>query len=52
LDLTETSYRQGACVEPLRGPTIGAALEDAAHRFPDNEALVSVHQGVRFSYAQ
>jgi fatty-acyl-CoA synthase len=52
VDLTEKSYRQGACEESLRGLTIGAALEDAAHRFPDNEALVSVHQGVRFSYTQ
>jgi fatty-acyl-CoA synthase len=52
VDLTKTSYRQGACVEPLRGLTIGAALEDAAHRFPYNEAVVSVHQGVRLSYAQ
>jgi non-ribosomal peptide synthetase component E (peptide arylation enzyme) len=52
VDLTETSYRQDACVEPLLGLTIGATLEDAAHRFPNNEALVSVHQGLRFSYAQ
>ena len=51
-EFTESSYRQGACAEPLRGLTIGAALEDAAHRFPGHEALVSVHQGLRYTYAE
>ncbi|WP_433297026.1 hypothetical protein ACQPZQ_17525 [Pseudonocardia sp. CA-142604] len=52
VDLTETSYRLGARIEPRRGLTIGAAFEAAAHRFPDNEVLVSVHRDARFSYAR
>ena len=52
LQLSELSYGHGGCDEPLRGLTIGAALEHAARRYPDNEALVSVHQGLRHTYAQ
>lgn len=51
LQLSELSYGHGGCDEPLRGLTIGAALEHAARRYPDNEALVSVHQGLRYTYA-
>jgi fatty-acyl-CoA synthase len=52
LQLSELSYGHGGCDEPLRGLTIGAAWEHAARRYPDNEALVSVHQGLRHTYAQ
>ena len=48
----ELSYRHGACDVPLRGQTIGAALEEAARRHPDDEALVSVHQRRRYTYAE
>jgi fatty-acyl-CoA synthase len=34
------------------GALIGQALNDAARRWPDHEALVSVHQGVRWSFAE
>jgi acyl-CoA synthetase (AMP-forming)/AMP-acid ligase II len=37
---------------PLLDQTIGANLEATAARFPDREALVSVHQGVRMTYAE
>ena len=37
---------------PLLGETIGANLERTVARFPDAEALVSCHQGLRYTYAQ
>jgi fatty-acyl-CoA synthase len=46
------SYAHGAFDEPLLGETIGANLERTIARHPDAEALVSVHQGVRWTYAQ
>jgi fatty-acyl-CoA synthase len=46
------SYAHGASAEPLLGETIGENLERTAARVPDAEALVSVHQGLRYTYAQ
>jgi fatty-acyl-CoA synthase len=37
---------------PLLGETIGQNLERTAQRLPDQDALVSCHQGVRFTYAE
>ena len=45
------SYAHGASPVPLNGAPIGAALDDVAARFPDNECVVSVHQDVRLTYA-
>src|SRR5207247_10593562 len=46
------SYVHGASPIPLLGETIGQNLDRTAARVPDNDALVSVHQGVRMTYAQ
>jgi fatty-acyl-CoA synthase len=46
------SYAHGGSAVPLLGETIGANLERTVDRYPDNEALVSRHQGRRFTYAQ
>jgi fatty-acyl-CoA synthase len=46
------SYASGTTLTPLLGETIGANLERTANRLPDGEALVSCHQGIRFSYAE
>jgi fatty-acyl-CoA synthase len=46
------SYAHGACEEPLLGETIGANLERTIARVPDAEALVSRHQGIRYTYAE
>jgi fatty-acyl-CoA synthase len=46
------SYASGTTLTPLLGETIGANLERTVKRVPDAVALVSVHQGVRFSYAE
>ena len=47
----ELSYSHGASPVLLLGQTIGDNLAATARRFPDAEALVVVHQGVRLTYA-
>jgi fatty-acyl-CoA synthase len=46
------SYAHGASAEPLLGETIGRNLERTAARVPEAEALVSCHQGLRYTYTQ
>jgi fatty-acyl-CoA synthase len=46
------SYAHGACDEPLLGETIGANLERTIARVPNADALVSCHQGIRYTYAE
>ena len=49
---TQKSYVSGASERPLFGVTIGEQLDLTAARFPDNEALVVPHQGVRWCYGE
>jgi fatty-acyl-CoA synthase len=46
------SYVHGASATPLLGQTIGENLDRAVKRWPERDALVSCHQGVRFTYAE
>jgi fatty-acyl-CoA synthase len=46
------SYAHGAHPVPLPGETIGANLEATVARHPDRDALVSRHQGLRYTYAE
>lgn len=46
------SYACGHSVKPLMGETIGDMLNRIAARYPDNEALVSVHQNIRWTYRE
>ena len=46
------SYAHGVCEEPLLGETVGHNLERTIARVPDAEALVSVHQGIRYTYRE
>ena len=48
----ELSHVIGAREPPLIENTIGVALEEAAKRWGDLTALVSVHQGIRWSYRE
>ena len=48
----DASYVCGPAELPLLGETIGANLERTVARVPDHDALVSVHQGKRYSYAE
>jgi fatty-acyl-CoA synthase len=50
--MSAPSYVSGCSDRPLLGETIGEALLRTAARFPDQEALISVHQGLRYSYRQ
>ena len=50
---TETpviSYEHGAYHVPLLGESVQHCLIRIAKRYPDREALVSIHQGRRFTY--
>jgi fatty-acyl-CoA synthase len=46
------SYAHGTSDRPLVGDTIGASFEQTVARVPDSEALVSSHQGLRYTYAE
>jgi fatty-acyl-CoA synthase len=46
------SYVHGACDVPLIGKTIGDLFDRVTEKIPDNEALVSCHQGLRYTYRQ
>jgi fatty-acyl-CoA synthase len=48
----EQSYASGTSTTPLLGDTISGNLDRTIARFPDREALVSVHQDLRYTYAQ
>ena len=47
-----TSCDRGAHDVPLIEQTIGDFFDAMADRFPDNEALVSCHQGIRYTYRE
>ena len=51
-ELMELSYASGTSSTPLLGDTIGDNLDRTIARFGDREALVSVHQDLRYTYAQ
>ncbi|HEY5316397.1 MAG TPA: AMP-binding protein, partial [Solirubrobacteraceae bacterium] len=46
------SYAHGADDRPLLGETIGENLERTTARVPDSDALVCVHQNVRYTYSE
>ena len=48
--MQQASYVHGAHALPLIGDTIGAHLDGIAARFPDRDALVVPHQGVRWTW--
>ena len=49
--MVRLSYACGAVV-PLLEKTISQALHDAAAKFPDNDALVAVHQNTRLTWRE
>ena len=48
----DASYVSGPATIPLLGETIGHCLNRTAAAYPDHEALVSCHQGLRYTYRQ
>ena len=50
--MTQPSIVRGATEPALLEYTIGEALLRAAKKWPKQEALVSVHQNIRWTYEQ
>src|SRR5687768_13114343 len=48
----ESSHVKGDESPPLLEDTISAVLRRAAERWPSTPALVSLHQGIRWDYAE
>ncbi len=49
---TLPSYTSGTAEVPLLGMTIGEMLDRTAEQFPDTEALVCLHQDIRWTYKE
>ncbi|PXX92370.1 AMP-binding protein [Marinobacter vulgaris] len=46
------SYTSGTSETPLLGMTIGEMLDRTAEKYPDTEALVALHQNIRWTYKE
>jgi fatty-acyl-CoA synthase len=46
------SYAHGSGDTPLLGVTVGQLLDTAARRWPDNDALIVVDQGIRWDWRE
>ncbi|MDN3520631.1 AMP-binding protein [Halomonas ramblicola] len=49
---TPISYVSGISDTPLKGQTIGDCFDDTVARFPDRDALLSLHQGLRYTWQE
>ena len=52
IDVHDLAYSRGDTATPLLEETIGRNLESMVARFPDRDALVSIHQGIRQTYSE
>ena len=50
--MTGSAVESGSTGEPLLDETIGQNLARTVERFGDGEALVSCHQGIRWTYRE
>ena len=50
--MVEGSYTCGASDVPLLGMTVGEMVDSIAAKYPDTDAIVSVHQNIRWSYRE
>jgi fatty-acyl-CoA synthase len=50
--MSRLSYEHCPSEVPLIGETIGVCLDRIAEQFPDSEAVVSIHQDLRFTYRE
>ncbi len=46
------SYAFRGSEKPLIGKTIGEMFKEIAHKYPDNDAVISIHQNRRYTYRQ
>lgn len=49
---TQLSYISGTSTKPLLGICIGDMLDETAQRFPQQDALIVLHQNIRFTYRE
>lgn len=52
MNMTLPSYTSGTSDTPLLGMTIGDMLDRTAEQYPDTEALVCLHQDIRWTYRE
>jgi fatty-acyl-CoA synthase len=52
ISANHSSYLHGVSGEPLKGLTVGGLFDECAGRFADNDALVVMHQGIRWTWRQ
>ena len=50
--MIEGSYASGTSTIPLLGMSIGEMLNSIVTKYPENEAIVSVHQNIRWTYRE
>jgi fatty-acyl-CoA synthase len=50
--MVEGSYASGTSTFPPLGMPIGKMLNNITAKYPENEALVSVHQNIRWTYRE
>ena len=46
------SYAFRGSEKPLIGMTIGDMFDEIAEKYPDNDAIISIHQGKRYTYRE
>lgn len=46
------SYAYTGYPTPLIGMTIGDKFDEIVEKYPDNDAIVSIHQGIRYTYRE
>ena len=46
------SYACGVSMKPLLGKTVGQVFNSIAAKYPDNDALVSVEQNLRYTWTE
>ena len=46
----EISYANGISDKPLLGSTLGDKFDEISSKYSEREAIVSVHQNIRFTY--
>ncbi|MGA9097617.1 MAG: AMP-binding protein [Methanotrichaceae archaeon] len=46
------SYAFQGSEKPLIGKTIGETFDEISEKYPDNDAIVSIHQNIRYTYRE
>lgn len=49
--IPKPSYYKGPKHEPLKNMTVGNLIDEAAEKYPNREAIVSVHQNRKITFS-